>query len=187
MGQAQGKPRPLLSYPCGDQLPLPPQTGPTTSLHCPSSVLYSLVAMSTYVRTYPNLSVGRLFFSPSCSFVSGHCTVHCFNPPPPSSPSSPDYWAVLGFNLFCTIGGIAINGIGTKCTTSDDYGVEFGISLAYFIIFIPGSLMCWWFPGYYAYKYSTIAPLYTYVLIGHCSLVHPCPYRALFPCTPMSL
>lgn len=74
------------------------------------------------------------------------------------------YWVVLAYNLFCTIGGIAI---GPKCSTSDDYGVEFGIALAYFIILIPGSLMCWWFPGYYAYKNnSSLAFLWYFFVLA---------------------
>ncbi|KAL5481290.1 hypothetical protein EMCRGX_G021423 [Ephydatia muelleri] len=54
------------------------------------------------------------------------------------------YWGVLVYNLICGIAGVVLD--------INFYGVTMGVGIAYLILFVPGSLFCWWFPAYTAYR-----------------------------------
>lgn len=77
----------------------------------------------------------------------------CFSVPslPPCHSLSllrcPDLWVLLVINALVSIYGASVteNSKGT-------YLVSMGISFVYVLLFVPGSLCCWFLPGYYAYR-----------------------------------
>ena len=59
-----------------------------------------------------------------------------------------DTISLLTYNLIVAISGAIV--AGTK--HNDSYLVTMGFAIAYFILFIPGSMVCWYIPVYRAYR-----------------------------------
>ena len=61
-----------------------------------------------------------------------------------------DTWVCLILNvLVAIIGAITISKAGG---TQSQYLTTMGVSILYLVLFLPGSLFCWWFPLYIAYR-----------------------------------
>jgi len=66
-------------------------------------------------------------------------------PPPPSL----DLWVVLTLNVIIAV----VGAITVDSTIRSTYLITMGVSILYWVLFVPGALFCWFLPAYYAYKY----------------------------------
>ena len=86
--------------------------------------------------------------------VLATCFTHV--PPPPLSLSlslslslhlPADIWVIYVLNLVVAIIGAIVND-----NKRGEYLTTMGVSILYLVLFIPGSLFCWFLPAYYAYR-----------------------------------
>lgn len=74
-------------------------------------------------------------------------------PPPPSL----DLWVVLTLNVIIAV----VGAITVDSNIRSTYLITMGVSILYWVLFVPGALFCWFLPVYYAYKY--VVEPYKYV------------------------
>lgn len=55
---------------------------------------------------------------------------------------------LLSYNLIAAIAGAIVAGTDHN----SDYLVTMGFAVAFFVLFIPGSMLCWYIPVYRAYR-----------------------------------
>ena len=55
---------------------------------------------------------------------------------------------LLSYNLITAIAGAIVAG----SSHNSDYLVTLGFAIAFFILFVPGSMICWYIPVYRAYR-----------------------------------
>ena len=55
---------------------------------------------------------------------------------------------LLSYNLITAIAGAIVSGTDHN----SDYLVTMGFAIAFFVLFIPGSMFCWYIPVYRAYR-----------------------------------
>lgn len=74
-----------------------------------------------------------------------------------------DTICLLGYNLIVAIAGAIV--VGTK--HDSDYLVTMGFAVAFFILFVPGSMICWYIPVYRAYRSARLS----YICVELCVIL----------------
>ena len=57
-------------------------------------------------------------------------------------------WAMLLLNMLVSIVGASV----AKSNVRSEYLTTMGVSVLYLVLFVPGTLFCWFLPAYYAYR-----------------------------------
>ena len=58
-------------------------------------------------------------------------------------------WVMLVLNVFVSIVGAAVANDNDR----NQYLTTMGVSILYLVLFVPGTLFCWFLPVYHAYRY----------------------------------
>lgn len=56
---------------------------------------------------------------------------------------------MLVINVFVAIVGVAV----ANDSDRNEYLTTMGVSILYIVLFVPGTLFCWFLPAYHAYRY----------------------------------
>ena len=68
---------------------------------------------------------------------------------PSLPPSPPVTWVMLVLNVLVSIVGAAVANDNDR----NEFLTTMGVSVLYLVLFVPGTLFCWFLPAYHAYRW----------------------------------